>query len=227
MNKNAWLVIGAIALVIVIAVIADKCEPQVVVTKPADSVFYWHDKYNNEVASLKGYQEQFGYRESLLLDSIAKVHRSKVKYIKEVVVITQQGETQIVSTEKPVIRYVDSAKTKIKSLSEIFFNPWYVATATIDITGESSRLELQSTDTISVVWKQVKEGNIFHRKNFLQLDVTNKNPYNHIIALEAYRVPAPKPKKFGIGIQVGYGFSTGLQPSAYIGVGASYNIIRF
>ncbi|MEG2121065.1 MAG: hypothetical protein RRZ64_03290, partial [Rikenellaceae bacterium] len=39
-------------------------------------------------------------------------------------------------------------------------------------------------------------------------------------------IPKARPKRWGIGLQVGYGIGTnGLQP--YLGVGLSYNVIRF
>lgn len=37
----------------------------------------------------------------------------------------------------------------------------------------------------------------------------------------------PKPKKWGLGLQVGYGVTSGLKQSFYIGVGVSYNILNF
>lgn len=230
---NTHKTLGLIAILIIlilIGVFAKKCDGnKVVVTGPLDSVIYWKDKYNNEVASLKGYEAQFAYEEKKLLDSIAKVHNSKVKYIKEYLTVTEEGKTVIVTKDKPVITYVDSGKGKeIKNVFQMFENPYYIAEATIDLTGkDSSKLALQTVDTLSVVWKEVKEGNIFHRKTFLQLDVTNKNPYNQITGLQAYRVALPKPKKFGVGIVAGYGFSDGITPRVFIGAGISYNPIRF
>lgn len=230
---NTHKTIGLVCILVIlilIGVFAKKCDGnKVVVTGPLDSTFYWKDKYNNNVASLKGYEAQFAYEEKKLLDSIAKVHNSKVKYIKEYVTITEEGKTVIVTKDKPVITYVDSGKGKeMKSVFQMFENPYYIAEATIDLTGkDSSKLALQTVDTLSVVWKEVKEGNIFHRKTFLQLDVSNKNPYNQITGLQAYRVALPKPKKFGVGIQVGYGFAQGITPQPYLGVGVQWSVIRF
>ena len=227
-KEKSYLVVGFIVLIILLAIFFRKCESPTIVTKPVDSVFYWKDKYGNSVASLKGLQEQFGYKEKKLLDSIAKIHNVKPDRVKEYVTVYQQGQAVITTIEKPVITYVDSGKGKeIKSVFQMFESPYYLAEATIDLTGDSSRLALQTIDTLSIVWKEVREGNLFKRKRFLQLDVTNKNPYNYIVGVEAYRVPMPKPKKFGVGVQVGYGFSNGLEPRAYVGVGVSYSIIRF
>lgn len=41
------------------------------------------------------------------------------------------------------------------------------------------------------------------------------------------RVVTPPPKRFGLGLQVGYGITLDGRPQPYIGVGLSYNFIRF
>jgi hypothetical protein len=38
---------------------------------------------------------------------------------------------------------------------------------------------------------------------------------------------AKKPKRFGLGIQAGYGATQSKTPTPYIGIGVSYNLIRF
>ena len=56
--------------------------------------------------------------------------------------------------------------------------------------------------------------------------VKNDNPYSSTEELKAYKLKMPKPKRFGLGIQGGYGIGGyGLTP--YIGIGLSYNIINF
>ncbi len=63
------------------------------------------------------------------------------------------------------------------------------------------------------------------------VEITNENPFTTTSTMRAYRVKAPKPKRFGIGINVGYGltFDKNYQPifRPYIGVGLNYNIIEF
>jgi|688.fasta_scaffold06053_8 hypothetical protein len=57
--------------------------------------------------------------------------------------------------------------------------------------------------------------------------VKNSNPYSTTTEILATKLSLPKPKKFGIGLVVGYGITFPLKPSPFIGVGLSYNIIRF
>jgi hypothetical protein len=145
MNKAAWIVIGIIAVVAIVFFIR-QCKPNTIVVKPVDSVFYWKDKYNNEVASMKGKEEQFGYQEKVLLDSIAKIHNVNPDKIKEYVTVYEQGQTQIVTRDKPIITYVDSGKGKeMKWVYQTYRSPYYLAEATIDVTGkDSSTLKLEN-----------------------------------------------------------------------------------
>lgn len=39
--------------------------------------------------------------------------------------------------------------------------------------------------------------------------------------------PAPKKKRFGVGAQIGIGLGPNLQPSPFVGIGVSYNLISF
>lgn len=229
MNNKTLIWVGVVAIAIVLVILFTRgCGDSTNVTG-VDSTFYWKDKYGNEVASKKGLEVQFGYKEKHLLDSIAEIHNVKPDRIKEYVTVYQEGKATIVTRDRPVITYVDSGKGKeIKNVFQMFENPYYLVEATIDLSGQDSSFALiETVDTLSVVWKEVREGNLFNKKRYLQLDVTNKNPYNHITGLDAYRVPLPKPKKFGIGVQVGYGFSNGIEPRVYVGAGIHYSVIRF
>jgi hypothetical protein len=77
-----------------------------------------------------------------------------------------------------------------------------------------------------MVGKWITEGNIFHRRKKLQFDFSNANPDNKIYIDHIYR-PTEKPKKWAIGGQIGYGISNSMKAFPYIGIGVSYNPIRF
>lgn len=57
--------------------------------------------------------------------------------------------------------------------------------------------------------------------------VTSYNPYSSVKEMRAVNLSMPPPKKFGLGIQAGYGLSTDFKPQPFIGLGVSYNLIRF
>jgi hypothetical protein len=55
---------------------------------------------------------------------------------------------------------------------------------------------------------------------------TTNCPYINTIKFESIKFDLPSVKKYGIGLQIGYGMSkTGLAP--YVGIGLSYNLIRW
>lgn len=65
-------------------------------------------------------------------------------------------------------------------------------------------------------------------------DVYSADPRVTINAVRRFTIPEPRPKKFGVGIQAGYGFR--IDPAnplewqtaaPYLGLGISYNLIRF
>lgn len=65
-------------------------------------------------------------------------------------------------------------------------------------------------------------------------DVFSSDPRVTIGGVRRFTLPEPTPKKFGIGLQAGYGFpivpapTFSFQPPApYIGIGFSYNLVRF
>jgi len=56
--------------------------------------------------------------------------------------------------------------------------------------------------------------------------LTTPNPYVSTLSLSSQKYDVVKPLRYGLGVQVGYGITNkGLSP--YVGVGISYNIIRF
>jgi hypothetical protein len=59
--------------------------------------------------------------------------------------------------------------------------------------------------------------------------VVTNNPYLNVLTVSSIKLDTQKPKKFGIGFQIGYGIGISNPPkfSPYIGIGISRNIIRF
>lgn len=58
--------------------------------------------------------------------------------------------------------------------------------------------------------------------------VTSENPVVQITGVQSLKMDVPKVRKIGIGFHVGYGFSLKqATPTPYIGIGVSWNLIRF
>jgi hypothetical protein len=207
-------------------------------TASNDELFYWKNKAGKEEASRKKKEEEFAVSE-LNKDSLARLLKVKSSQLREYVVVNTRLSDELngVKGRPPIVVYdttyvhdksgdYKDCPPQIRSLQQTFVNDYYVADATISSDPAESKIFLQGVDTVRVAWKRVKEGSIFNRKHFLQLDVSNANPNNIVAGLKAYRVPEKKQKKFGIGIQAGYGFSSGFVAKPYIGIGLSYNLIR-
>lgn len=196
----------------------------------------WVNNAGDIVESVKADPSYFAQHDKELLDSVAKVYNTKPKKVIEYVVIHEQGESDIPQSGKTAADYmpVDSNKKdcppEVKSLSADFSNPYYDAHVKIANVGSSdtSSLHISSRDTLTMLWKWVPEGNIFHRTKKLQLDISNANPDNKVYIDHAYRI-TEKPKRWAIGLQLGYGvYMKGIpQFVPYAGVGITKTIIRF
>jgi hypothetical protein len=59
--------------------------------------------------------------------------------------------------------------------------------------------------------------------------LTSDNPYFNVLSVSSIKMDVVKQKKWGVGVQVGYGLEISNPPklSPYIGIGLSRNLIRF
>lgn len=59
------------------------------------------------------------------------------------------------------------------------------------------------------------------------VDIINRSPYSTTKSVRTYQVQMPKPKRFGVGVHVGYGLGTNFEFTPVISAGLNYNVIRF
>jgi len=224
---NAGLLIAAfLCLTLYVGITFDSNEKIPDIGKP--ELIRWKNKSGDSVTSLKGKAEQFAAREKRIIDSLAEVYGTREKHLLEYIAAITETKTNVQPGPGPVEKDYQPAKDPdcppvVKNMRKSFSNPYYDIQAQI---GDSNYLQLKSYDTLTVIWKRVKEGSLFNRKRFLQADVSFANPYTRINKLDAYRVAEKKPKKWGIGLQAGYGFSQSGRQEVYAGIGISYNFIR-
>lgn len=188
----------------------------------------WMNNAGDIVSSLIGDPEAFAVYKKDIIDSLAAVYNTKPKKIIEYVVVETKTEAEIKPDGPSAADYfpVDSTKDcppAVKNIRQNFSSPYYSAQVQI---GDSSYMKLQAYDTATIVWKHISKGNIFNRRSAIQLDVSMANPNVKVTVKEAYRI-YEKPKKWGVGIQLGYGFSNTIKPSPYLGIGINYSIIKF
>lgn len=223
---------------------------------PVDSTV-WTNGADKTVTSLKGTEKQFAIREKQIADSIAAVYRTQIKDLKEYIIANIQSHSKVPVVPGSLgVKYDTSHLTTTPSgfvfqkpdsihrsridttwwrtpgaisqycpvaMTQKFQSPYYSAYVQV---GDSAFMDLTTYDSMTVVWKRVREGKPFHRKSLLQFDISFANPDDSISGLKVYRVPEAKPKRFAIGPQVGITYiDRKFRP--YVGVGVSYNIIRF
>lgn len=230
-----WQVIAVTLFLLILFFWYKSCNKASVPISGNDSTTYWKNEHGKEVASKRVSENQLS---KYYLDSIASLLNTKTKLINQITVLTQKGKATIKTDNAPIVKFKtdtlhvgDSAYCPdLVSAEQGFKSPYYNAYAIISLNGGTSSLSLETYDTLLYADKIVKEGNIFNRKRFLQVDVTNTNDSAHITGLNIYRKRLPPPKKVGIGVQLGVrvtvakNFIPALKP--YGGVGLSYNFVR-
>lgn len=179
-----------------------------------DSLQKWVNSMGDTVSALKSTREKLS-RKNLDFDSLAKLYRTKPKFIKEVTTITIEGKERIVPSGPPVVIYDTIDGGGIHWFNQAFENNYHVAMIKINHRDrDSSFMELSSVDTIDIVGKVVNEGNIFNRSTYYQIDAKNRNPYTTITSVNAFRAPLPT-QHFELNAKGGY--STKGQPAAFAG----------
>jgi hypothetical protein len=230
MNKKQVLILSGIAL-ITFAVIfllckrcCDKADSNNIKPILSDSITYWKTEANKSVARVEKLAADYALKDKKFSDSLRKVYKIKYdKQLKEYIV----AYTKTKSDVKPVdtiireVVIVDSTGCeKVLAMRQRFSSNYYKAVVQI---GDSSFMRIQITDTISVIWSEIKKRN---RLKALVLNISLSNPDTKVEGIKSFRIEQPKPKKFGLGLDIGYEFD-GLRLRPYFGLGFSYNFIRF
>lgn len=183
-------------------------EPQTIVDYR--EVQKWKDKYNNEHSTLLQTQLDKSSFEKQV-DSISKVLNTKPSNIGSVTSIATKTET-IIQTK---IVYVDSSKSYLFSKKDNYLS----LEGIVDTRDSSVKVQLGLVDTLTII---PYRKTTFFRETFA-VDVTNKNPYNHIVSGYSF-ARSEKIKRLGLGPQVGYNPFNG---KFTVGIGLQYNLIRF
>jgi hypothetical protein len=229
MKNPPWYITVAAVIALIFVLLKNCNDPAPEIGYVKDSTQYWRNREGKLIASLKQREIDFAVAQKGWIDSIAKLHNTTAKRIKEIISATVKGQATIKGEGKPTIIYrkdTTGVYPEIRSMSQIFLSPYLFANVRLHAMQDSSTLDITTYDTVTTVVKEVREGNVFNRKWYTQVDMKNANPNNVITGISGFRLPEARPKKFGIGIQAGYGFSNSLQPNVYIGIGVSYNLIR-
>jgi len=129
------------------------------------------------------------------------IFKTQIKYVYDT--LYQDGDTILVPLQKYAVHHNDR---------------WMSVNFDSDSSNTEISIKVENEYTVSLVKKKKKYEAI----------VKNYNPYSSVSEISAVSLQGfPKPKKFGLGVHLGYGINSSFRIAPYIGVGVSYNVIRF
>lgn len=156
--------------------------------------------------------------EAYVKDTLAVALDIAVSKINELTRIKAKLEGELKATR------VELAENKEK---RVYYEDRYLSIVTQeDSTGSPQKLNYAYNAELNIA-------NFSQRKNFWNkerhyIDVSSPDKNFKIYGLEHYKKEIYiRPKSVGIGLQFGYGITDDFRISPYMGVGVSYNLIRF
>lgn len=128
-------------------------------------------------------------------------------------IITQQTATTITAQTTPVF------DTVLRQYQARFKDSiWYDVTVKVD--SSAARLNASFLNVLSIAE--------FTKKRKTYVKVLNHNPYSITQdGTNLFEIKQNKTKRFGIGVNIGYGIGTDFKPKPYLGAGVSYNFLNF
>jgi len=179
-----------------------------------DTITYYKNEIGQEIAHRKTIQ---GGKESLQIlltkqiDSTRQLKRMVSGFKK---VDAAGNITQLVKVDSVFIPYYSD--TRFRSQSKNYFVEGFATDQGLKIN------TLEIPNTLSFVIGKTKG---FFNSEY-RIEAVNSNELIKTIGLDSYTFKE-RPKRLGIGLQVGYGLGANFSLAPYIGIGVSYNLIRF
>ena len=186
------------------------------------------DKLESLTDSIKYYKDNYNVLHSRIsiieADNFTKI-KSKDKDIQELQELVKkyknvQAATVIKTETKVVEKIVNKPIFDTVSRETAYYSKF-------DLDGFVWGEIIAKKDSTDLILNIRNDFNIVshYDKGKLVLDVSDKNPYSITKSQRSY-INLPKQKRWGLGINAGYGVSkSGLSP--YIGLGVNYNLINF
>lgn len=222
LKKIKFLDVVCIALIIIFIIFAFKrCKNDI-------REFSNIDKLESLTDSIKYYRDNYNVLHSRIsiieADNFTKI-KSKDKDIQELQELVKkyknvQAATVIKTETKVVEKIVNKPIFDTISRETAYYSKF-------DLDGFVWGEIIAKKDSTDLILNIRNDFNIvsYYDKGKLVLDVSDKNPYSITKSQRSY-INLPKQKRWGLGINAGYGISkSGLSP--YIGLGVNYNLINF
>ena len=219
-NKNifSWLVLIFIIIIIIFCVKACnnniRKENSKLIESLNDSISYYKDVEGVLHSKISVIEDDYFLKLKLKDKEIVEL-QSLVKKYKNVKSAT------IIKTETKIVEKIVN-KTILDTISN---TPIYKSSFNLKDYIWGDIVAKKDTTDIKINIKNDFNIVTYKEKGKLVLDVNDKNPYSITKSQRSY-INLPKQKRFGLGVNAGYGISkSGLSP--YIGLGVNYNILNF
>ena len=161
--------------------------------------------------SLQSYRN----KEGKMISRISTIEVDNMSFFKQL----QVKDKTIIKTETKVDTVFRTTKIKdtVNVTYETDFDVQGWIWGTVAMNRDTTSLRVFTRDQYDIRLSKEKDGTY--------IDVINHNPFSTTQEVRSvYKLP--KQKKFGIGVNLGYGMTSyGLSP--YIGLGINYNLINF
>lgn len=196
-----------------------------------DSISYYKDKYNNQVASTYLLQ---GTNTALLLNM--KTNNETIKWLQQEVKdnkdkVKNGGTVGVIGTNTS---FTNTSSTTV-TIDPVNTGNRIYETTNKDTTWivykivskkDSTTLKLKVKNKYTIVFGEEKiKGKLF-KKQPIAL-VTNKNPYTQVTEMKVFEVTNKTKKRVSINVSAGYCIPLfNLKPQPYIGAGIGYNLIN-
>lgn len=180
-------------------------------TDAIDSSFHANFKTNSGIDP-KNYVTNKYY--SYVSDTLAPALRIKMNQVKELTQVKAKLEDKVKAQQVEI----DANKNKTYHYKTKYFE----ATG----TDADSSLKYAYNAELNLL-KYDKKGSLLGaKKTYIDISSPDKNLKINGVENFTKDISSP-PTKFGLGVQAGYGVSSDMKASPYIGLGVSYNLIRF
>lgn len=219
-NKNifSWLVLIFAIIIVVFCVKACnnniRKENSKIIESLNDSISYYRDVEGILHSKISVIEDDYFLKLKLKDKEIVEL-QDLVKKYKNVKSAT------IIKTETKIVEKIVN-KTVLDTISN---TPIYESSFNLKDYIWGNIVAKKDTTDIKINIKNDFNIVTYKERGKLVLDVSDKNPYS-VTKVQRNYINLPKQKKFGLGVNAGYGISkSGLSP--YIGLGVNYNILNF
>jgi hypothetical protein len=197
---------------------------------------YWKDANDREhatVEEIKASRDVIKYYFQAQLDSVSKILGIKEKQIQEfdkIAFVASGGGTGKIVTKDSIVyvRDPNDYNTIVATdtiTSQIHPRDGYLSFDAYMKTNGKYDYDYTYTDELVRVTHYEKYGFLKMKKRTI-IDFSLKNPNSHVTGVTQFKIDQQKPKKWGLGPFVGYGW-TGKGFGITAGISLQYNIIRF